>query len=180
MLSHNASIWFVMKRNKSHLKHLRHPELLATSTWPLKPVEKTSTWESEFIHGTLSESTRCFHALVQIDSSKVWEVLSVKVSLKLAESALDKSSCPSELDQSIFHKPKKPWEEQSSSSQADRRFSSQESSVSPISLEPISTSSKKKERSSQMVLVLKSLPITDLLPDFLSSKTNDHFRDNLN
>merc|ERR1719231_842960 len=47
--------------------------------------------------------------------------------------------------------PRRPSGDQSSSSQVDKRSSSQESMVSPSSLNPTITDSRRKERSSQTV-----------------------------
>jgi len=72
----------------------------------------------------------------------------------------------------MLDKPKKVLEDPSSSSQADRRSLSQENSVSPRLLNPTSTDSRKKERSSLMDLTLRSLENTDHLADSHSSKTD--------
>merc|ERR1712127_93825 len=63
-----ASIWFATRRSKSPPKLLRPLELPVTNTCKSTSEERTSTRESESTHGTSLESTRCFLALVPIDS----------------------------------------------------------------------------------------------------------------
>jgi len=99
-------------------------------------------------------------------------VLSVKLSVSPQELVSVRYSCPADAPTTTLNLPRKPLEEQSSSSQADRRSSFQESSVSPTSWRLISTDSRKIIKSSQTVLVLSWSESMDHLRDFLSSIEN--------
>merc|ERR1712070_733767 len=92
-----------------------------------------------------------------------------RLSVNQQEYLLDKSSCPSELKVKRTRiMPRKPLEEQSSSSQVDRRSSSQESSVSHATLSLTTTDFLRRTKSSETVLTLSSLESTDHSPDFHS------------
>ena len=97
-------------------------------------------------------------------------MLSVRVSVNQLEWILDRFFFPSDAHKRMSEQLRKVLEDPSSSSQEDRRFSSQENSVSLRLLNPISIDSRRKERSSPMVSVLKLLENTDHLADSHSSR----------
>jgi hypothetical protein len=71
ILSPAASISFQKRRNRFLQRLSKLPVLLLTNTCKTKQEEKVSTLEFVFTHGTQFVSIRCFHALEQIDFSKV-------------------------------------------------------------------------------------------------------------
>ena len=142
-----AFTWFPERRSRFPPKHWKPLELLLTNTWPTKLVKTLSTWEPECILGTFSESTRCFPALEPIDSSKEWEAHSENHTAKLQEWILEQSSSQWELDHKICKLPKKLWEEQEWSSQADNKLLWVRNSDSPSIGRVTITSSRKRERS---------------------------------
>ena len=157
------------KRSKSALKPSKLPVSLATSSWLTSAVRKHSTWEPESTLGTLSELTRCFPALELIDSSKVWEVPSESPTVNPLEWTLETSLFPSEPPPNTSSSPKKLWEDLCSSSLADRRLLSQESSVLPSTLRLSTADLKLRANSFPTESTSRSSAATDLSPDFPGS-----------
>ena len=112
---------FLMKSNKSHLKHSKphvsQPINILQRIW----AKKTSICVVGFILGMFFVSTRCFHVLELIDSRQVWEVPLVNPMERLLELKSELSSTQSDLKKIKFLRHYKHSEELKINSQEDKK-----------------------------------------------------------
>ena len=175
--SHYAFTWFPTNTNNFHQKLLKLLEFAPTSTSltglqmacsngetgisSKSLVKKGSISESELIHITSSESTRCCHVPVPIDFKLEWEVLGENQLAQSLESTLVKSCFQFEQEILTVQLPLRLSDDQCTSSQVDKRSSLAKTGASHHFEETSTSSWRQKERSWLMVPMFNSWETRD-------------------